>query len=76
VSVNDNVVVSPIGVAPPSRYTRYVIGVDGSVDAVHDSWIELVDGLVPVGRPGTVGAVVSAGGAVASPGIVSTTKWS
>ena len=34
---------------------------DVSVDAVHESWIELDVGLVPVGRPGVVGGVVSAG---------------
>ena len=41
---------------------RYVIGSDagaGSVDAAHESWIEPADGLVPAGRPGTLGAVVS-----------------
>ena len=31
----------------------------GSVEAVQDSWIEPAVGLVPAGRPGTLGAVVS-----------------
>jgi hypothetical protein len=50
--------------------------VEASVDAAQPIWMELVDGLLPVGRPGTVGAVLSAGGGVPSPGAVSTTKWS
>ena len=40
---------------------RYVIGVDGSTDAVQVIWIELAAVLEPVGVPGTVGAVVSGG---------------
>ncbi len=41
---------------------RYVIGVDGSVDAAQLSWIVVDEGLVPVGVPGTVGGVESGGG--------------
>ncbi len=68
-SVNVVEVVDPTGVAPPSRYTRYVIGGDASVDADHVIWIVPTDGLDPLGWPGIVGGVVS--GAWFSPGAVS-----
>ncbi len=35
--------------------------IDGSVEAVQLIWMVLPAGLVPLGVPGTVGAVVSAG---------------
>jgi hypothetical protein len=53
-----------------------VIGVDASVEAVHERAIELDEGDEPVGAPGTVGGVVSPGFAPLSPGALSTTKWS
>src|SRR5215213_9526427 len=56
---------------------RYVIGAEASVDAAQLIWIELFDGLLPAGRPGTVGAVVSGGGPPpSSPAAWSTTTWS
>jgi hypothetical protein len=38
-SVNEVVVAEPIEVGLPSRYTRYVIGSEGSVDAAQEIWI-------------------------------------
>ena len=46
----------------------------GSVEAAHEIWIEPAEGLLPAGRPGTLGAVVSP--VTSSPGAVSRTTWS
>ena len=59
-------VVVPTGLTPLSRYTRYVIGSDTSVDAAQEIWTVAGDGLVPLGRPCVVGGVAS-GGALGSP---------
>ena len=56
----------PTAVAPPSRKTAYVsVVARSSVDAAQLRSTRPETVLVPVGRPGTVGGVVSGGGWVA-----------